>query len=551
MIAFLIVQNAAVQAKLKEAAPNAKIIYSKPTSANACFDLKYQEEGKDAIGTTHNNEGFFVGYRLYDNEDNILQTNLVKHTEEYSQTDTIKIKFSTEYEELFPTYLKVVFNVSNSDYFSKKIDLGVFADSDFNGDTKTKISETGGKLGYAVTGDNLHYSYFVKNFLDHISVNKTYFGTVSRQENGEFLVDDIPFFKSKRLSRLGDVDTMFAFSWTGITIPPESYVLFEVTFAPNDNVDTPSVVTDETEYPFYSQYVQFNFKAVDANYGQEVELIVTINDQKYTKSHTFTEDEPELEFPIEYTIPNGVSYITLTAYATDKGHTWASNKINKKISLALAPYIDSSAGSEIKGPYRANDVISFKVRAYTFLIPGKIKYRFDNGRVETFDKVLKVENEPSPPETDEQLVQCEIPIPPRIAAIQGFHNLNIWVENDIGQSSKENPYEITKTIQIVNDPPPEINETGFSVEAASASENIIGYAVIKAKAGSQLKLYIRFNEGVEKLLGRYQAKSDDPTPYGFFYQIPDSAKSGRTKVIFVVEDQYRQKVEFNSAIKIK
>lgn len=431
MIAFLILHGFAD-------APNPKIIYSVPQSENACFDLKYQGDG-EPLGLTHNNEGFYVGYRLYNDEGEALATNLLKKSQEFSETDSIKVNFSYEYEEAFPSYLKVIFTVSNSDYFPRTIDLGVFADSDFDGDTNSALKVR--ELGFTVTGNDRHYTVFTKEFLDHISVNRTWLGSITRPEQGEIPVESMKFFSIGRESEVSGKDTMYAFSWRKRTILPETTVKFIVTFAPNDDVNTPTDITDTTQYGSYWDYypgqeLEFTFNVADKDYNQEVIVKISLNGTEYEDKITFTENKKVATIRKSLTLPEeGSTHMHIIAYATDSKHIWASNKIDKIVPFVPPPYIDKTTLTGIKPKYKPSDTISFKIKAFSYFVPGKLKYQFDNGKVETYDHELKIETTQYPDESEDQYVSGTIPIPPPIASKDGDHELKIWAENSIGQSS--------------------------------------------------------------------------------------------------------------------
>lgn len=497
----------------------AKIIKSDPKSANACFDLKFQEEGKNPISMTHNDEGFYVGYRLFNKKGIPGQTNLLKHTEKFSQTDNIKVQFSTKYEEVFPTYLKLIFNVTNFDYYPQTIDLGVFTDSDFNGDTNTVITNIGRDLGYSVTGNDLHYSFFVKQFLDHIDVNHTWFGTVKRPPSGEIPINDMKLFLDDTSNvPTTSQDTMYSFTWRKHTIPPETSVLYEVTFAPNDYVNTPSRVLDITDYPndisdyYEDQNIEITIRVDDADYNQDVELFVDINGTSYNEKYTINRANRIGVFRHNFVIPKDTYFMRISAYATDSNRAWASNKVETIKVWTVPPEFEYVNGIETILTHR--DVIRVVSKSASHVIPGHLRYQFDNAKIETCEEKLPVIGAY---DYAEKSVECSIKIPPAVAANLGEHTFKIWAENIYGEKSY---YVREEFIQIV-EPKPELGETGFGLKTASVGDSIVAYAVVKCDLGKRFSIYAKIGNDDERFVKEFTSIDDNFTPYGFFYRVPN------------------------------
>lgn len=334
----------------------------------------------------------------------------------------------------------------------------------------------------------------------------------------------LPFFTKSSSDSSINQNSMYAFSWINQEILPESSVIFIVTYAPDDNIPTPTYIIDHTVYDDdISQWdvVNFNFAITDADYGQNVIVEFDFNGQKETKKFYINPVNKTHYYSKKVLMPQSTKY-TLTVVAYDELHRWSSNKITKVIPLVAAPKLTVNRGPKPK--YFEGVKITMDNTVNMYAVTGYLKYQFDNGKIEKGPFVGKdYYGYPSN-------VQLEISFPEPIKL--GKHTFYVWAENELGQKS----YVYNYPVELRQKNRPNFTEVGLNKRQAHVGESVIGYIVVSDKeAGENLKLYYQIGNSAEQYIETFVADSNDK-PYAFFFNIP-SGYTGTHDVKFFLTDE--------------
>lgn len=497
-------------------------------NSNACFNLKYTDAGGNDHEMSSRNEGFYVGYRVYD--DKIPgETKLIKSKEgQQSQTGDIKIKYFSQYEP-YTGFFQALFNITNDDYFPKTIDLGVFVDSELGNQHDIVRIRSDGR-GITVSNDDpyVHYTVFMRSFGTLPDVTSSYLREVERQPGKEIPASEIPFWNiSYESESLGNA--MYSFNWRKAEIPPGETILYGVTFAPNDAMKTQPRIRDITRHEdWYSknQYVTLVFQIDDADVGETITVYADLNGTIEEKSITITSKDTisqKVEFKVN---TKRGPFIDYSVWAVDS-EKFLSNTVKGRLPVSRRPMLYLSTVN-MKRKFIVGENITLRGEVMDESI-AFIKYKFDNGRTLIATKVDAADAY----EIDEwEKFKCEIPFPPQIKP--GKHKLYVWATDDYGVSEMS-----AEEVDIVLKPytPPVLHKAGLSKKIAKAGEKLLGYVSFDdpdTEDYISVKVYIPTKEYFDYV--GYVKKTSERKPYAFYWTVPAYTDPGNYDITIALED---------------
>lgn len=499
-----------------------------PSNPDACFDIKYTNNGESNT-MTHGGSGYFVGFRVRkDTSEGEVQ--LVKNSEgRKSIQDEVEVKFQHDFDPV-TGYLRILFNITNNGYFSQKVDLGVYADSDFANNDANSVSLRTDNRGLTVSNEQkqLHYTVFLKDFGPLPNVNTTFIG-----EHSTGAAKTYPFFTNSA-GESKPANSAYAFSWAEKEVMGGESIILGVTFAPDDKVPTPSRITDKTKKSntyFKNAQRTFTFLIEDADVGETITVHMDFNGEKETEEFTVTENEKSKTITREKDLGPGPTF-NYKVYATDSKHKWMSNFVEYTMPISIRPTLQAWKAPNSKIYYQENgpNVINFDFSV------GDDKYvtvswQFDNGRIETDNKVYQSYGNTVP-------VRFEAPIPPQITASEGAgkeHTVTIWATDNYGVKSNPRTHKFTYIIV-----PPLIQvESGLSSRVAiKGQSNIIGYTIVNSTVvGRKLSIHYKFKNNNIEVYERLTT-TEVPQVTAYFINVPSYISSGTYDVeVTVVDDE--------------
>lgn len=495
-----------------------------PTKADACFDLKYvADDGEKSM--THDNSGFFVGYIVRNSTSNST-VQLVKHSSGKKSTYyDIEVKFINDFDPV-TGYLRIMFNITNNGYFGQKVDLGVYADSDFAGDDNNPVSRRNDGRGLTVTNNQLHYTVFLNDVGSLPNVNTTYIG-----ETSTGAATNYPFFTQTSDESSTLANSAYAFSWLDREVMGGESIILGVTFAPDDKVRTPSKVIDKTKKAqsyFPGQQRTFSFFIEDADVGEMITIHFEFNGAVEEDHFSITAAENSKTFSRKKNIGNG-PFFTYKVYATDSEHSWMSNVVEETIAISTGPSILAWNNPAAQNVYKRDGKVDpinlkFEVNDDNNVT---IKWRFDNGRVEGPATVYQSNGNYVP-------VEVNVTIPPQVTFSNrpgDEHTLYLWAEDNFGVKSKERKIKLTCRIVV----PIEQLGSGLSKKVVQKGQSYIAYTAINGnEANRPLSVYYKFDDTHEVKVSFTTSKSLIPQAY--YIKIPEDLPTGTYDVRVTVKD---------------
>lgn len=488
------------------------------------FNVNYRKGDDSAKAMSYNDEGFYVGYRLYDSRKLPRADTYLLERKDVNERENISIRCRKEYEEQ-SGYLQVKFDITNKGYFEQYIDFGVFVDS-YWGDTDQELQFRKDGTGIVVSDEkaNLYYTVFTTygNYppaaVHNIAPN------ITRPKTGEIDVSNMTFFEPSEEDTYLGSDPMYSIGWIKQPLLAGETTTLVLTFAGYDILRTPSRITTEV-VPAKDRYTE----------NQEVTLKFRIKDENILENLTY-----ELEIP---GMPKET--VNFTVGSDDK-------MIEKKVRVGKGPSFDYSISvidNQVHYPVRAkrslfvsNTPIQLNIHKidsqylYTDTIkingtvsytkPVHIKYQFSpEGKVETLGQFTST-------------INGEIHIPSELPTMYVQWDLIVWAETVDGGFMSENNFT-AKFFVFVPDKPVLVL-AGISKKKARRNDRILGYAyVTDTQIGQYFMLKVKLGKHGEymPLRAPYDKFQYDSVsikdPVAFYWQVPETAVKGKTYDVYI------------------
>lgn len=510
---------------------------------NATVDVYYQTPEKTGQSMTHEDYGIFSAFRVRQqgSTDEVATNVLSYYNDKNNKTvDGVNVQAYTRYEE-HTGYFQIVWKVTNDNYLPRSVDLGVFYDSDFSYNDNATIEIRNDGRGISVIDNDkveeaiMKYTIFLKRYGDYPSVDSWYLFPVAKDEDGHVRTQDMPFFRnSDDVATSGD--GMIAFSWNDRLIGSHQTVEFVATFVGDYDLQIPTTIFDSTDYYSYiypGDYIQLQVEIVDADIGQQIQLLVTING-----THDGSQDEI-------ITIPEGGFY-TWTRYyqvgtvghnfqyaiqARDTAGFYMSNIINVSIPTSAPPlvYVDFSYLNDI---YFFNDTIRLKGEIWDEE-GATLMYSIGGGQPQAAGPYLSVSSASSV-EFD-----YNITIPSDLLPGTSYL-LKFWAVDQYGNFNSPD-YQSDNTHMFYYDQrdPSEILKAGFNLKRAKIGSKVIAFIMLQHDViGTELLPQVRFgnNEWITSPKSEYAA--DPPVPVAWYVTIPSNLQPGTYIVEFRAIDTF-------------
>lgn len=502
-------------------------------NTNACFDLEYTSpEDSSKHGMSYQNEGFYVGYRLY--KGNIpQQTKLVRSIDgQKSETDQVSVKFQHSYEPN-TGYLQLLFNITNDGYFPQTIDLGVFVDAEFSENDDAPITLRDDGRGFIISDyePDIKYTVFTRDFGTVPNVDTQYLYPVERESSEEIPLKDMPFWKnSDDYSASGNA--MYSFAWKKRKILPGTWTEFGVILAGGDEIRTPPRIIDETnleQYYIEGDEIELKIKVIDSDIGEKIQFLVNVMGEQEMKEFTITDKENNVVYTKSFIIGD-IPYFRYTVIARDTSLYYLSNVINVTIPVSQMPqlYYDYSDWNQT---IFVGDKIKLHGEVYDYDSDlTYIKYQFDDGRVETAGSF----------DTSNERFKFIIDIPEPIKPGMN-HTLSIWAEDDSGVKDSEiTVLQFTYLDRTL----PVLLKAGLSHKIAQPGQKLLGFAAVdKVDVGKTFNIFIKFGDNEFEFVKQFTKTTEGLMPVAFHWSPPHGAISGTYSVEFKVINQYNLESE--------
>lgn len=499
-----------------------------PADSDACFNLKYTDYQKHDQVMTYNNEGFFVGYRIYDG--NIPGQNVLLRAKDNhaSTTGDITVKYYTQTEEL-SNFLQTVFNVTNDGYFPVTIDLGVFADSAFTGNDANEIVRRTDGRGITAGNDypEIYYTIFMRQYSTFPDVSSISLLPIKRADNQKFTADEIPFWDNSDVDRSYG-NSMYSFAWKKKEIPPGESLLFGVTFAPHNNLNTLPRIEDIThKLDFYEKSQRITVKAKVTDFDANNHITCRSKFSGYNDvyaDYDTTETKKTFTFSQSYKLGRG-SYSKWEFFCIDDSY----NRVNfeRIFPLTYPPWVRIT--SNVNGKYFVGQNITFSGKIWDEK-KATLKYQFDNGRKETYGAFDT--NDIS--EYVGADYQATIPIPEPIKP--GRHALTVWAEDPWRLKSsqyeiREFDYEVPVYSRLLR--------AGFNNKVVHQNDKLLGFvAVSHPEVGKRLRVMARFdNEKEYQQIATIVKNNEGREAIAFNWNLPELSTNTHD-VTFAIADEY-------------
>lgn len=510
----------------------------KPGS-NALFNLHYEDTDEIRRSMTFNDEGFFAAFRTYEGISTLsrrLGTYMIKYNEGSMKTaDNFTVKFSTSTDKQ-TGFLNLEFKVTNNNYFSKKIDLCLFVDSDFSGNDNSPIKKRDDGRGLVISSSeqNIKYTVFTQDYFDSPPVNRYYLKDVERPSNGEIPEDQIPFFQNADGAEYSGENAMYGFSWMTQKIQGKSTVTYKIAVAAYDNVKTPTRLIDNTKlldyYPSDQKNYLLNITIRDADIGERIKLQFNINNvlsneiiQIKTRDTLFTKT-----IPIDSKYPTNV--ITINSVDEEEGARFPSNSITHYIHRTKPPVVTFE---NLKKRYHNKEPI---VIAGTISSEGnyfKVFYQF----TDTIAKGPEVELTKIDVITQNtQQFSANLSIPDEVFPRDYDWTITIWVEDDNGITSTSKSFNFN--LNPFN--PPVLLQAGLSKKVAKPNDKILSFAVFNDQENDFIDILVKIDNSEYPVVPTHRIATNyfpgEDQPVAFYWTVPNKTPAGIHDVTFVVQD---------------
>lgn len=502
------------------------------------FNLRWEKDFKEHK-MTYNDEGFYAGFRVYDDA-RPQSTNHITFNEgkQMIEKDNFTIKFSTKQDE-DSNNLFVQFKVINNNFFSKKIDLGVFADSFFSTDDNASVTPRPDGRGFSVYNslEDISYTIFTKGYYPFPDVKTTFIGIATRDSNGQIPEANIPFFANYNKAAKG-INKAYGFSWTA-EIEPNIETLFGFVVAGHNNTRTPARLTDLTSSvtPSYVKpdtEITIRWSIRDADIGDKLvyELRLYNNEGLIDRVPGNMEVKSNQAQQFSHTINIGKNpFVTyqIKCQDADGDAFFPSNVIRGTISATAKPFVHFE---DLRKSYHNKENITV-----TGLIDDDnsvtLMYKFFNG---THYSTTFTGPTIKHGENDTTTFKFDIPIPSALQPRKENWKVVIWGEDEYYIKSDESSFEFR--LNPYN--PPKIVKAGLSKKTAKAGEKLIAFASVSDKEDDELSIYVRIGDQPYKEMPQRKYMNNvqpgKSTPVGFYWSVPSDLAAGNYQVYFQVRD---------------
>lgn len=510
---------------------------------NGCFELAYKPPNGREVYTSFNSYGYYVGYRLY--EDNKPQdTHLVRNKEQQtSTTNNVTVKYRYQYDPI-TGYFMALFDISNKNYFAQKIDLSVYVDPAINwGDDDDKVRMRDDKRGFVISDESnqdqpVKLTFFTKDFGSLPNADAVYLGSIYKGDDYEEIDPTrIQFYEPANEEPLtGDI--VCSISWLARVVEPDETLTLGFYVAPDDDVKTPTRLVDVTalkEYYSKNERVTLKFQVEDGDIGERIQVNLNLNGQQETRNFTVRTDQKSFQFEVPVTVGPASTY-HYTAQAVDNDERFVSNLIDKYLYVSKPPSLRLE--TMLRPIYYVGTDVNVLIDAIVKDEEGGlVKMRFDNGRIITVGKFEAYDEDEDYEDLGGVEVYKRIDIPDEYLKKNADHTISIWAEDEFGiRSSSSFQHEFSYVIPV----PPKLLKAGISHKAATRGQKLLMYCVIDDDwAGKEVYIQIRYDQKGDFFDINHFNLQDTLAPYAFYYFVPASLEPGVHTIEFRARDSDR------------
>lgn len=487
------------------------------------FNVNYRKGDENAKAMSYNDEGFYVGYRLYDSRKLPRADTYLLERKEVNERENISIRCRKEYEEQ-SGYLQVKFDITNNGYFEQYIDFGVFVDS-YWGDTDQELQFRKDGTGIVVSDEkaNLYYTVFTTYGDFPPATVHNIAPNITRPKTGEIDVSNMTFFEPSEEDTYLGSDPMYSIGWIKQPLLAGETTTLVLTFAGYDILRTPSRITTEV-IPAKERYAE----------NQEVTLKIRIKDENILENLTY-----ELEMTgmpketVNFTVGSDDKMIEKkvrvgTGPSFDYSISVIDNQVHYPIRVKRSLFVSNTPIQlnihNIDSQYLYTDTIKIN-GTVSYPKPVNIKYQFGpEGKVETLGKYTTN-------------INGEIQIPAELPTRYVQWDLIVWAETDEGFMSEKN---FTAKFFVFVPDKPVLVLAGISKKKARRNDRILGYAfVTDTQIGQYFMLKVKLGKNGEymPLKAPYDKFQYDSVsikdPVAFYWQVPETAVRGKTYDVYI------------------
>lgn len=517
---------------------------SQQINPDACFSLHFQKYGESTSRSlTYHDEGFYVAYRFRESifSAKAGEVYYINQTHE-STTDDVTIRY---YKDTDPIsgFFQVKFDISNKGHWSKTMDLGIFADSNF-GNQNQRIEMRPDGLGFIVSDPDLNIQYSV--FTSYGQEDKSIFPpkvnlspNITRPASDRIPKENMSFFTSSKIPFSVDADPMYSLYWDAFNIPAKEKKTLILTFAGHDNLRVPSRIDSRVRpneaYQEANTLANITFTVRDDNIGEVLNWTFMMDGQEPQKGSFTIGDKPETLTFTNLDIGKG-PYCRYNLTVVDQSVFYPAI-LKDEFKIGKQPHLDFDK-SRIVGDYIVGERLEIggyvtgagAVKIYATFYDGKqTSQLFFLGEVFSGGYENKIR----------EGYGAKIPnwLPPR----EKPYSCLISIVDENGFPGDLLSYLTSEfSFKLVPNDPPVIKKAGLNKKFAHKGEKLLAYAVINdtqvkrnvfvfMQIGNtpEKKVHTAFNE-----LGRFDK------PIAFYWNVPndESLTPGVYDVTFRVKD---------------